>query len=328
MTSGTVASRPDFVHELFLHTSTAELLEFVVAFALDGAAAGEPTLLAVRPETAAAVREAVTPRSQVTILPVIGRPGRPASDLASTDALLAHYAQQAPRVRVLNQEPTVPPTHWHEWRRLEAAVNVALTRHPAWGVCVYDRQTLTDAQIEDLYATHPVVRDNDQDLPNDRYQDPARFAAHRDAPPDLVEQTVPAVDLLDPSPAAARAAVARGAKHSLLPAEEINELVFTTSEAVLNAIRHGRPPVVLRLWTQPERVTVTVTDTGTGPTDPFVGLLPPGHPELRSGEPGLGLWISHQFVDVTHRRHPGGYTIRLTATHARKLEHDRASDPR
>ena len=33
--------------------------------------------------------------------------------------------------------------------------------------------------------------------------------------------------------------------------------------------------MVLRLWAQPERVTVTVTDTGTGPTDPLVGLLPP-----------------------------------------------------
>jgi hypothetical protein len=32
--------------------------------------------------------------------------------------------------------------------------------------------------------------------------------------------------------------------------------------------------------------------------------------------PGLGLWISHQLVDITHRRHPGGYTIRMTATRA------------
>jgi hypothetical protein len=25
------------------------------------------------------------------------------------------------------------------------------------------------------------------------------------------------------------------------------------------------------------------------------------------------LWLSHQLVDVTHRRHPDGYTIRLAA---------------
>ena len=82
---------------------------------------------------------------------------------------------------------------------------------------------------------------------------------------------------------------------------------------------------MLRLWAQPHWVTVTVTDTGPGPTDPLVGLLPPDpandrHPDHGHGHRpghalGLGLWLSHQLLDVTHRRHPDGYTIRLTATH-------------
>ena len=74
---------------------------------------------------------------------------------------------------------------------------------------------------------------------------------------------------------------------------------------------HGQPPIVLRIWEQPGRmtVTVTVTDTGTGRVRPFrFGLLPP-----TGSNGGLGLWISHQLVDITHRPHPGGYTIRLTA---------------
>ena len=49
MTTHSVADRSGFVHELLLHTSTAEIVEFVVAFARDGVAAAEPTLLAVRP---------------------------------------------------------------------------------------------------------------------------------------------------------------------------------------------------------------------------------------------------------------------------------------
>jgi hypothetical protein len=28
----------------------------------------------------------------------------------------------------------------------------------------------------------------------------------------------------------------------------------------------------------------------------------------------MGLWISHQLIDVTHRRHVGGYAIRMVAT--------------
>jgi anti-sigma regulatory factor (Ser/Thr protein kinase) len=80
---------------------------------------------------------------------------------------------------------------------------------------------------------------------------------------------------------------------------------------------HGRPPTLLRLWAQPDRVTVTVTDTGPGHSDPLVGLLPPDPVNGPGPGPGprLGLWLSHQLVDVAHRHHADGYTIRLAATH-------------
>jgi anti-sigma regulatory factor (Ser/Thr protein kinase) len=213
-------------------------------------------------------------------------------------------------MRILNQEPIVPAEHWHEWRRLEAVVNLALAHHNAWAVCVYNRRALTDERVDDLCATHPLMWSGRQHQPNDRYQDPTRFIAeHRDAPPDPVEQTAPAVELTDPSPAAARATVSGLTNHNGLLAAEAEGLILATSEAVANANLHGQPPIVLRIWEQPDRTTVTVTDTGTGPVDPFVGLLPPTNP---SGG-GLGLWISQQLVDITHHRHPGGYTIRITA---------------
>ena len=60
------------------------------------------------------------------------------------------------------------------------------------------------------------------------------------------------------------------------PPPRAEGLILATSEAVANAIVHGQPPIVLRIWAQPDRMTVTVTDTGAGPTDPFVGLLPAG----------------------------------------------------
>ena len=83
------------------------------------------------------------------------------------------------------------------------------------------------------------------------------------------------------------------------------------SEALTNAIRHGRPPVELRAWAAPERVLVIVRDRGSGPSDPYAGYLP------RRGEQvdtGLGLWIIHQVcsrVTLTHA--PEGFTVRLVA---------------
>jgi anti-sigma regulatory factor (Ser/Thr protein kinase) len=329
MTAAPVTGRPGLVHELFLYTGSTEMLEFVTLFAQDGVDAGEPTLLAVDSDTAATVLDSVGSSPYLTVLPAIGQPGRPASDLRGTDALLADYTAHTRRVRILNQEPAVPAEHWHEWRRLEAVVNLALARHNAWAVCAYDHNTLTDGGVEDLRATHPHVYSASQHRTNERYQDPSRFiAAHRDAPPDPVEQSVPTVELIDPSPATARATVKGFTRASQHPVAEREGLLIATSEAVTNGIVHGQPPVVLRLWAQPHRLTVTVTDSGDGPTDPFVGLLPAGHADQQPDEPGLGLWISHQLVDVTHRRHAHGYTIRITASRPRTPDDNTPSDRR
>jgi anti-sigma regulatory factor (Ser/Thr protein kinase) len=113
------------------------------------------------------------------------------------------------------------------------------------------------------------------------------------------------VQLLDPSPAACRAAV-RGfaGRHAGLVDEDLEALVFAANEAVTNARVHGRRPVRMRLWTRRTRVVVTVTDAGQGPEDCLVGLLP--------SPTGGGLWLSEQLVEIAHRRHQEGYTVRLT----------------
>ncbi len=314
-----------FRHELVLHGPTVELIEFAVPFAREGMATGEPTLLLVRPEIAAAVLRTVGPSPDLTIRPPLGQPGRGAADLRATDALLTGSAAPASRVRVLNQEPAVPETHWHEWRRLEAAVNLALAHHDAWAVCAYDRRSLTEQMVDDLHATHQMVGHDGEHRHNNRYQDPVEFISrHMDAPADPVEASPPSAELLDPSPSTARAAVGAFAINSELPPQEVENVVLATHEAVSNARTHGRPPVILRLWVQPGRLTVTVTDTGTGPTDPFLGLLPPDHPHGT----GLGLWISHQLVDMTHRRHDAGYTVCMTATDPAAPAPERGADVR
>jgi anti-sigma regulatory factor (Ser/Thr protein kinase) len=299
-------------HELFLYSSTEDLVEFVVPWAREGVAAGDPTLLLLRADAAQAVFHEVGPSPYLTVETALAEPGQPAQHVSTASTLLPDYA------RVVHQEPTIAPSQWREWRRLEAVLNLALRHYDTWAVCAYDECTLSSDMVGDLRATHPLIARDGEHRYNDRYRHPVNFLVQQsEDAPDSVERTRPAVELVDPSPAAARAAV-KWFSHRWLPDEEIDKLIFATHEAVINALRHGRPPTVLRLWHERGRVTVTVTDAGLGPDIPLVGL-PDERPTTIANDPvlgpALGLWLIHQLVDVTRRTDADGYTIRLTATH-------------
>jgi anti-sigma regulatory factor (Ser/Thr protein kinase) len=300
-------------HELFLYRSPVDLVEFVVPWACDGVAAEEPTLLLLREDDAKAVLREVGPSPYLTVESALAEPGRAAQHVSTASSMLPSFA------RVVHQEPLIAPSQWPEWRRLEAVLNLALRHYDTWAVCAYDQRTLSPDMVSDLHATHPLIWQDGEHRHNDGYQHPVNFLVQQsDDPPDPIERTQPAVELVDPSPASARASV-KWFSHQQLPDHETDKLIFATHEAVINALRHGRPPTVLRLWTKPGRVTVTVSDAGPGPTDPLVGLLPNESPAPGAGDsvpgPALGLWLIHQLVDVTRRSDSTGYTIRLTATH-------------
>ena len=313
----TAAGPRSFRHELFLYRWAVDLLEFVVPVARDGVAAEEPTLLLLRADTAQAVLHQVGPSPYLTVEPALEQPGRPAQHVTTAGSMLPCYA------RVVHQEPVIAPSQWPEWRRLEAVLNLVLRHYDTWAVCAYDQHTLAANMVEDLQATHPLIGQDGHHRRNDRYRHPVNFLGRNsDDPPDPIERTPPAVELVDPSAATARAAV-KWFSHQQLPGQEIDKLIYATHEAVTNALQHGRPPTVLRLWAQPGRVTVTVTDAGPGPTDPLADPLAAPvstEPPTDSADdpfpgPALGLWLIHQLVDVTRRSEPSGYTICLTATH-------------
>jgi anti-sigma regulatory factor (Ser/Thr protein kinase) len=89
----------------------------------------------------------------------------------------------------------------------------------------------------------------------------------------------------------------------------VEDLVTAVSETVVNAICHGRSPVGLRLWVARDRIVVTVTDQGSGPSDPFAGLLP----AATALDGGLGLWLTHQLCSLVTFDHRDSFTIRLIA---------------
>jgi anti-sigma regulatory factor (Ser/Thr protein kinase) len=117
------------------------------------------------------------------------------------------------------------------------------------------------------------------------------------------------VDIIDPTPAAARNAAHNLARTTLLDPIRVEDLVMAVSETVSNSLLYGRPPVRLRLWAVPHRVVAAISDRGAGPTDPFAGLLPAPNTTTTGG---LGLWLTHQICDhVMFDTSDAGFTVRL-----------------
>jgi anti-sigma regulatory factor (Ser/Thr protein kinase) len=260
---------------------------------------------------------------------------------SNRDLFTAHLTDGASQIRVASEVPHPGVgAPWEGWARYEAAVNRAYAEFPLWGLCAYDTRITPDPVLDDVARTHPHLATADGRWVNPRYQDPAEFLTRR--PPsqaDPVETgSSPVIDLIDSTPAAARDAVHTAstirpdtvvrpdpaapstihveAPQPVTPQREtpqldptdIEHLVFAVSEAVTNAVTHGRPPVRFRMWTAPDRIVARVTDRGAGPADPFVGLLP----VTDTCSAGLGLWLTHQLCShVTLDTTDDGFTIRL-----------------
>jgi anti-sigma regulatory factor (Ser/Thr protein kinase) len=313
MRTGPAAGRTGYLHELVTYDSDAELLDAVVPFLEDGAAAGEPTYASLPDREAALVRHAAPRSADVAFVPPLSQQ-RPATILKGLAAMFDDaLAAGVEQVRVVN---TVPhpglDAPWDGWCRYEAVVNHLFRDLPVWGMCLYDRRITPPRVLRDVERTHTHLHGATDHRPNPRYQDPASFLRSLPPPgPDVFEARTPTVDVPDPVPATARRAVREVAQGTGLTDDEVDELLVATSEAVTNAHLHGRAPVRLRAWAGRERVLVTVNDAGEGPTDPYAGLVP--RPSAMDGGGGYGLWIMHQLLAVTHARRADGYTVSMVA---------------
>jgi anti-sigma regulatory factor (Ser/Thr protein kinase) len=311
--TGAGAGHHGYLHEAVYYRSAEELLAVAVPFLLDGVAAGEPTVLSFGERNAALLRRALPADSGVLFLTGGDVYARPAAAIRRYREMLAGYvAAGAGQIRILGELPTSAlGVTWDWWARYESAINHAYDEFPLWSLCAYDLRRTPHAVLDDVARTHPrCLTPDGRHVPSATYTEPMTYLReNRPVPADPLQATPPHVELTDPTAAQARAAV-YAADRGALPGDDVDDLVVAVSETVTNALRHGRPPVRLRLWAGPDRIVTTVSDGGDGPKDPFAGLLPTGD----GTQGGLGLWIAHQSCNhVTSMRGPGGYTLRLTA---------------
>ncbi|MEV4538635.1 anti-sigma factor RsbA family regulatory protein [Asanoa sp. NPDC049518] len=312
--SGAAAGHVGYFHEAVYYDTDDELLAVLVPFLTGGVDEKEPTVVSLGPEKALLVRRALPAGvlGGVTFMAGGSVYARPAAAIRAYRELLAGYvAEGAPQIRIVGEipRPSFGAT-WHWWARYESAINHAYDEFPLWSLCAYDTRITPSAVLADVARTHPrALHADGTHAVSATYDAPASFlSAWPPVAPDVVQSGPPLITLVDPTASRARAAV--GLVDPGLPADEVDELVIAVSEVVTNALRHGLPPVRVCYWSGPDRIVVSVTDGGTGPTDPFAGLVP----SRDSATGGLGLWITHQSCNyVAFSRDESGFTLRLTA---------------
>jgi anti-sigma regulatory factor (Ser/Thr protein kinase) len=312
MRTGAADGHRGYFHEAGFYGSDDEFLDLVVPFVEGGIAAGEPTLLAFGEPNEKLVRDAMGEPEGLSYLRGSAQYARPAGAIKKYRDLLAeHVAGGAGQIRVAGDVPHpgigVP---WDWWARYEATVNHAYDDFPLWGLCPYDTRITPESVLDNVARTHPHLASPDgAHRVNEKFEDPIGFLGSlTPAGADALESTRPFAELHDFTPAIARNAVLQAAAGTEVPANEVEDMLIAVSEAVANAYRHGLTPVRLRLWAGRDRLVVMVTDGGTGPADPFAGLVP----VRASTSGGLGLWIVHQLCSrVTMTTGDDGFTLRM-----------------
>jgi anti-sigma regulatory factor (Ser/Thr protein kinase) len=308
------APGPRYVHDALFFSSPDELAAATVPFVQEGLAAGDAVVVTASPATTDVVRAAVDDE-RVRVL------DRGSAYARRTPAAVTAFRRLADeltatgtrRVRVVGETDFGRTAREQlEWQRYEAVLNHALARWPLWGLCLFDTGRLPAPVLESVVRTHPTVVAGRSRTPNPCFVDPAEYLRGLPVPVEPLQSGVPRMAVDDVAdPIALRHAVAAELAAVGGPREVVEDFLLAVDETTSNAVRHGAPPVDLRLWTSADRVVCTVTDHGPGLDDPFAGYGPAHGEDLSRG--GMGVWLARQLCDhVDISSGPDGVTVRLT----------------
>ena len=310
MRTGAARGQVGHFHEAGFYGSDTEFRALIVPFVEEGIAAGEPVIIGYDGRKNALVHSWVTEPSAVTFLADNSLYATPARAIAAYRRLFElHVARGAGQIRITGElGHSGNGGNFEGWDRYEAAVNTVWEDFPVWGLCLYDAATAPAAVIDVVERTHPrIVSPSGTRHANSRFQEVADFEALPPTP-DPLEDTVPTIELVDASAAETRRVLVQVGRGHVADTI-LNELLIGVSEAVSNALTHGRAPSTVRIWATPDRLVISVHDPGRGPADPLAGLVPAAG---RTATLGLGLWLIHQLdIDVTLKHADDGFTVRL-----------------
>lgn len=289
----------DLQHDALLYDDDAHLVRVAAAFLREGLEAGEPAVIAATPRATAALCESVGAHPLLHVLErADAYRGRTPTAITTFRRLADdHVHDGVPRVRVIGEvDFGVDERNWLEWQRYESVINVALADWPLWGLCVFDTQRLPQPLLDTAVATHSVLRQDGGRAPNPAFVEPADYLRDLPVPAEPLEGAPPRLAASDVTDfAGLRHAVAGEVAATGAALDLREDFLLAVDEMVSNAVRHGRPPVTLRLWTSADRIVCTIGDGGPGWDDPFAGYGPAHGHDLSRG--GMGLWLARQLCD-------------------------------
>jgi len=312
MRTGAAGGHVGNFHEAGFYGSDAEFAALIVPFVEEGVAAGEPVIIGYDDRKAGLLRSRLADPSAVEFIGDQSLYATPAGAIATYRRLFEfHLAMGAGQIRIAGDVPHPGNGRRFEgWDRYECAINTAWQDIPVWSRCLYDTSTASQAVLDIVERTHPLlVSPSGQRRASGRYQEAPVFEG-LPPPPDPLEASTPMIQLTDRPAADTRHALAQIGR-SRVSNTTLTDLIIGASEAVSNALRYGQPPATVRIWAAPDRIVIKVHDTGPGPADPLAGLIPAAH---GTPNPGLGLWVMHQLdIDTALIRTGDGFTVRLRA---------------
>jgi anti-sigma regulatory factor (Ser/Thr protein kinase) len=314
MASGGESSAPQqrFVHSALIYRTDDEFLDVALPFIELGIELGEPTLVAVQKANVENLRSALGGEPDgLTLLSV----EEWYETSARTREKFARWAAErigAGRVRMIGEPPWAVghEAQVRDWARHDSVINVAFDGMPVNFMCAFDARELPEEIVEHARRTHPDLVGPQGTSVSASYENPRAFCRGLDTRVERPEGEPWIVldfnlaDLRRVRHTVATAAVAAG-----LSGSRADELALAVNEIASNAVVHGRPPAILRIWQGDGELICEVADTGDGIKDVLAGQFTPPP----DGIGGRGIWLTRMLSDAVEIRNRVGCTVTIHA---------------
>jgi anti-sigma regulatory factor (Ser/Thr protein kinase) len=304
----TTAEAERFVHPALFYRGEEQYLAGTVPFVLEGLAAGEPVAVAAPPDRLQVIKDGLGEQAGQVHFVDMTQAGRNPGRIIPGVLRRFADAHTTGRVRIIG-EPIWPgrtSTEYPACVQHEALINAAFTGRAVTILCPYDADGLDEQVLQDAWATHPVVIDEDGDRTSDAYQWQAVAARYNQPLPVPPQAEASSFHGSGGLPGVREFAVLRGERLGL-DRQRLQDLQLAVAELTTNSVIHGAGGGTLRIWAEGEQVVCEVHDAGLL-TDPLAGRRPQA-PD-RPGGRGL-LLVNHVADLVRIHTSQAGTTIRF-----------------